>query len=500
MKLVDRTVAALLLVPFIMLSGCTKVQNPATGEAQYTSLDREEEAALGKQEHERVLEEYGGAYVDPALQAYVDRIGNSLKGVSELPEDDFTFTLLDSPIVNAFALPGGYVYVSRGLLALTDNEAELAGVIGHEIGHVTARHTAQRYDKQIQGQVLAQGLSIGGAILGGLLGGDVGAQAGGELGGQVGGLGAQAYVTGYSRQQEFQADELGVRYLAKAGYQPQAMSTFLDALSANDALNNQLSGGSQASLPSWFSTHPRTADRVARAADQAEVAEVNADRIDRDALLDEIDGLIWGQSPAQGYVLGQRFAHPELRFEFEVPPGFTISNQPQAVLARSNDAVILFDLARSNASPQRYIGEEWTEGAELDRLDSFSTANGYDAAFGEATVRLQRGNSKAAFIAIRGKGNTIYRFLMISPRIGAGEERDIRSTADSFSLLSDADVARLKPQRIRVVTVQPGDTIDTFARRMDVGSLPKEHFMTLNGLGPGSSVVAGERVKIIVRD
>lgn len=492
--------ATILLASFVAISACTQVRNPATGELQYTSLDRAEEAALGAQEHERVLAQFGGTYDDPALEAYVERIGSQLQQVSELPEDDFTFTILDSPVVNAFALPGGYVYVSRGLMALTENEAELAGVIGHEIGHVTARHTAQRYDRQIQGQIFAQSASIGGAILGGLLGGQAGAQAGGELGGQVGGAGAAAYVTGYSREQEFQADELGVRYLARAGYEPEAMSTFLSALSANDTLSRKLSGRNEEVSFSWFSTHPRTADRVAKAAREASLTEAEATRVDRDPLLDQIDGLIWGDSPEQGFTLGQRFAHPVLRFQFEVPVGYSISNQADAVIARNDATVIVFDLKQSQLSPERYIRNEWLDGATLEGLRSFSTDQGYEAASAETSVRLQGGTAKALMVAIKGPGQAMYRFMTVSQQISSSVERDALSTADSFKLLSAAEAAELKPRRIKVVEIMPGQTVEDFVGQMDVDRLPREHLMTLNGLDRGHQLNAGDRIKIIVRE
>ena len=183
--------------------GCTQVRNPATGELQYTSLTPADEKKLGRQEHPKALQEFGGQYDNARLQAYVDKVGNRIKSASELSGESFTFTVLDTDVVNAFALPGGYIYVTRGLIALANNEAELAGVLGHEVGHVTARHTAQRYDRAQLGQVGAVAAQLGGMLLGGYLGGAEGARLGGEAGGQLGSAGAQLYVQGYSREQEF---------------------------------------------------------------------------------------------------------------------------------------------------------------------------------------------------------------------------------------------------------------------------------------------------------
>ena len=495
-----RTGVAILLASFVAISACSQVRNPATGELQYTSLDREEEAALGAQEHERVLAQFGGVYQDPELEAYVRRIGNELQQVSELPEEQFTFTVLNSAVVNAFALPGGYVYVSRGLLALAENEAELAGVIGHEIGHVTARHSAQQYDRQQIGQVATGVFGAIGALGGALIGGEDGARLGSQLFGGGAGAISGGVIASYSRDQEFQADELGVRYLARAGYEPEAMSTFLRALSANDELSRKLAGSNTSLANSWFSTHPRTADRVEKAAREASVTNSNATRVDRNLLLDRIHGMIWGEGPSQGYTIGQRFAHPELRFEFEVPRGFSLSNQPTMVLARRDDTVIVFDLEQSELSPERYIRDGWIDGAPLEGLRSFSTDQGYDAASAETSVRLRGGTAKALLIAIEGPGKTMYRFMTVSQQIGRAVESEALATADSFKILSPAEAAKLKPQRIKVVEFMPGQTIEDFVGQMDVDRFPKEHFMTLNGLDRGHELSAGDRIKIIVRE
>ena len=246
--------------------------------------------------------------------------------------EPFTFTLLDSDVVNAFALPGGYVYVTRGLVALANNEAELAGVLGHEVGHVTARHSAQRYDQAQLGQVGALAAQLGGMLLGGYLGGAQGAQLGGQYLGQAGSLGAQAWVQGYSREQEFEADQLGIRYLGAAGYDPAAMASFLATLQADDAYRQrtQDGGDGRGELPRRLvpqpSAHARARGPRGRGHQlpRCRVPEAT----DRDALLDAIDGMIWGEDPAQGVVRGRSFQHPDLRIAFEAPPGFRLQNSP----------------------------------------------------------------------------------------------------------------------------------------------------------------------------
>ena len=330
-----RAVLALVAVGVALSeAACTQVRNPATGELQYTSLTPADERTLGQQEHPKALRQFGGAYKDKALQAYVTRTGNRVKAASELGAEPFTFTLLDSDVVNAFALPGGYVYVTRGLVALTNNEAELAGVLGHEIGHVTARHSAQRYDQAQLGQYATLAGQLAGMLLGGYVGGAEGARLGGQGLGQATSLGAQAIVQGYSRDQEFEADQLGIRYLGAAGYEPGAMATFLATLQADDAYRQRTKDGGtdEASfLGDWFRSHPRTPERVARAVEATSAEMPGAHTVDREALLDALDGMLWGEDPAQGVIRGTSFTHPGLKIAFQAPPGFRLQNSPSRV-------------------------------------------------------------------------------------------------------------------------------------------------------------------------
>ncbi|MGH6945618.1 MAG: M48 family metalloprotease, partial [Geminicoccaceae bacterium] len=350
-----RVLLILSLVPSLGLqAACQRVVNPATGEAQYTTMGPEEERAIGAQQHPQVLQEFGGAYDEPELQAYVARIGDDLVASSDVPGRDFTFTLLNSEVPNAFALPGGYVYVTRGLLALAENEAELAGVLGHEIGHVAARHAAQRQTEATRAGLLATLGTLGAAILGG--------QTAAELAQQVGGLGAQAWVASYSREQEFEADDLGIRYMSRVGYDPRAMATFLSKLERQDELRRKLAGDEGADAgASWFATHPRTPERVERAAAEAAAAE-GGGRTEREAFLGQIDGLIYGEDPSQGFVRNRKFVHPGLGFAFEAPPGFRLRNLPSAVVGTDRAGrVMKFDAARVDPGlgMQEYLAKDW---------------------------------------------------------------------------------------------------------------------------------------------
>ncbi|MEK0081584.1 M48 family metalloprotease [Benzoatithermus flavus] len=489
-----------LLLAATALVACMEVRNPATGEIQYTSMTPEDEKRIGAEENKKALAEFGGRYGDAKLQAYVERVGNRVKNASELADQNFTFTVLDSDIVNAFALPGGYVYVTRGLLALANNEAELAGVLGHEIGHVTARHTAQRYDR-------AQ-VATGGALLGTLLGAVAGAYVGGDLGQMIArgvGQGAQtlatAYVQGYSREQELEADQLGIRYLGRAGYDPAAMATFLEALEANERFE-AAHGQAGAAVPDWLRSHPRTPDRIMAAVRAVSAEQPGARQENRPDFLAAIDGMIWGEDPAQGVVQGRRFAHPELRIAFEAPYGFTLKNTPAAVIGRDQRGrFMIFDMAPEprSADLRSYLQNEWVTRQRLQDLQSLSV-NGQEAAVGFGQVVVNQKPAMAMFAAVRAPDGKVYRFLYAkTAQLTRGDVDDFGASLESFRPLSAAEAATLRPLRVEIVPVRAGDTIDTFARQMDVEQDPRGIFILLNGLDRGRDLRPGDEVKILKR-
>jgi predicted Zn-dependent protease len=493
-----RLLIALVLAPALALAAaCAQVVNPATGETEFTAMSPAQELQIGKKQHPEVLMQFGGAYDDPELQAYVTGVGERLAAVSELPDLDFTFTVLNSEVINAFALPGGYVYLTRGLLALADNEAELAGVMAHEIGHVTARHSAQRYSRG----VLAQGGLAIGTILAGVLGGAAAA----DLAQQAGGLGAQAYLAGYSRDQEFQADELGVRYLARVGYDPTAMATFLDKLERNDQLMRRLTGRDGADPgSSWFATHPRTPDRVLRAAEEASAASAGEGRTGRDEYLARIDGMTYGEDPSQGSVRGRTFVHPDLRFAFDLPPGYRIVNTPAAVIGQAQNGVMKFDAARlpEGRDVGDYLARDWARELGAARLGSVarSQVNGMPAASAVAAGQLEDGSPVTVALAALAAGDQrVYRFMFVSPgRMSQAQANAYQETVNSFRRLSAAEAAAIEVRRLQVVTVEPGQDLDDLARRMAVDSLPREQFLLLNGLEPDRALPPGLKVKLVV--
>lgn len=446
--------------------------------------------AQSPDELKQIAAEFGGPYNDPNLQRYVTSIGNLLSQASDRPGAAHGFTILNSDIVNAFAVPSGDVFVTRGLVALANSEAELASVLAHEIGHVTAQHAQHREERGTYGAL--------GALGAGLLGALIGAP---QLG-QLGQLGAQAWISKYSREQESEADLLGIRFMSRAGYDPRAASWFLKSLEDQSALESQIVGAPRGDAAySFMSDHPRTADRVQQAIEAARGITVNDPMLARDIYLQKIDGIVWGDDPDEGVVRNHSFLHPKLRFGFEVPDGFRLLNGQNQVQAKGPDgALIVFDRSPQpfRGAPDDYIARAWAAKAQLANLERFDI-DGMLAA--TATTRAQlkdAGTVDVRFVAIAASEDRFYRFLFISPpnataRLSAAFER----TARSFHRLSDREVAAIRPLRVRVVTARQGDTIDSLARTMAVERLQKEQLIVLNGMPADYQLKPGDKVKVI---
>jgi predicted Zn-dependent protease len=443
------------------------------------------ERAQGQQAHPQLLQQFGGAYGGPQ-DAYVARVGKRIAVQSGLSnsERDFTVTLLNSPINNAMAIPGGYVYVTRQLLALMNDEAELAAVLGHEVGHVAARHSSSRSRTSSVGSVLA---------------GILGAVTGNATVGQIAGQAAQLYTLRFSRQQELQSDDLGVRYLSTAGYDPLAMSTVLASLANQNALDQRASGDSR-SNPEWASTHPDPASRVNRAAQRAQQTGRAGGERNRDAFLAAIDGMVYGDDPRQGVIEGRSFRHPDLRIAFTAPPGFALANSPRAVSITGQagqaqlsstayrgdlgDYVqrVFVELSQGNGTPQSAI--------RRTRVD------GLEAAY--ATVRASTGRQTvdATVFAYELTPSSAYHFVLVTPAgQGVGPFGPL---VDSFRRLSAAEAGDVRTRVVDVVTVRSGDTPERLAQTMAFDDLRLERFLVLNGLRPGDQVRPGDKVKLIV--
>ncbi|MHA1528678.1 MAG: M48 family metalloprotease, partial [Alphaproteobacteria bacterium] len=399
-----------------------------------------------------------------------------------------------------FAIPGGYVYVTRGLVALAGDEAQLAGVIGHEIGHVVAGHSALRRSR---GTVAGIGL-LAGAIGLSVLGVDP-TIAGGLM--DIGQAAAGGIMAEYSRGDELDADNLGIRYLARAGYDPYAQADFLDRLSASSKLQARISGsGYDPNRVDFFASHPATGPRTRQAIKVAQTAgsvtTIGANR-HRNRFLAAIDNMVYGDSAAQGFVDGRSFSHSKLRFTFTAPPGFTITNSANAVVAagpRKSRFIMDGDRNRSGALTD-YIRRVWAPGlAKNLRVGQLTglqreRINGLEAASAVLPVRLNNQTYDALLVAYRLNAK-LYRITGLAPR-GSGLLPAMTDAAHSFRRLSGSEAGRLREKRIDIVTVRSGDTSERLARRMNFDDYRVERFRVLNGLRPGAPLRAGEQVKLV---
>jgi len=449
------------------------------------------EAQQGAQYHEQFLQEFGGAMTG-SQAAYVEQIGQNVAVHSGLANSQsaFNVTLLNSSVDNAFAVPGGYVYVTRQLVSLMNNEAELAGVLGHEVGHVAARHSAARQQRAQRNSILG---AIG-SVLSGVLLGNSGL---GQLGQQIFSAAPQALTAQFSRRQETEADTLGIRYLKGAGYDPRAMATVLQSLAAQTALDAALQGR-DASMPQWASTHPDPASRVRAAATQAgNVAGVT----NRDTFLTRIDGMLYGDDPRQGMIEGNTFIHPDMRLTFSVPNGFYMVNGTRAVSINGQSGQAQLTTAAYNGNLETYVRQAFqTLGGQQTRLAPQSlqrtTINGLNAVIGAARVNSGQQQVDVTIIAYEFARDQAFHFAAITP---AGRSSTFNAMFNSMRRINANEAAQVVPRRLDVVTAARNDTVQTLGGRMAYGSAQIERFRVLNGLSANAQVVPGEKYKIVVR-
>lgn len=455
---------------------------PAPAWAQISDRERQQ----GAQAHKQIVAQYGGVYDHPRVGPYVERVTARISAASSMPNERFQVTVLNSPVVNAFAIPGGFVYVTRGLVALANSEAELASVIGHEIAHVTLRHGQGRQNR-----------AIGATLLGAVLGIAVGS----DLVNQIFNIGASGFLADYSRDQENEADSAGLTMLTGAGYDPYAAPSFLASLGAQSGLHAQLQGARyDPNRVDWLASHPATGQRVRATREQAQQTGVapGTRATGVDAHLAAIDGMIYGDDPEQGFVRGRDFIHPDLRFEFTVPDGFAMTNSAQAVVARdTNGSQIKFDGApRSNArNMAAYITQVWARDAQISQVEAIDV-NGIPAATGVTRVK---GKDVRLVAYDAGNKTGVYRFLIATePRRTKTLEPSIRDMVLSFRRLTADEAAKTSPLRVDVRTVGRGETVASLAGQSAFADAAEQRFRVLNGLPDGEQVFAGQRIKLVV--
>ncbi len=458
----------------------------AQGAAQTISAaDRKQ----GAEAHPQLLQEFGGAMTG-AQANYVEGVGKTIALQSGLgnARSDFTVTLLNSPVNNAFAIPGGYVYVTRQLTALMNNEAELAGVLGHEVGHVAARHAAKRQSAATRNSIIgALGTLLSGALLGN--------GAIGQVGQKIFSTGSQLLTLKYSRGQETEADNLGVTYLQRAGYDPRAMSSVLQSLANQNALDASLKGTSN-QVPEWASTHPDPASRVRAALTRA---GNTAGKANRDIFLTGINGLTYGDDPAQGIVDGSKFTHPSFRLAFQAPNGFYLVNGTRAVAISGQTGKGELSTAAYSGNLTTYVNTVFAglSNEQQVRPDAVQTTtiNGIPAAYG--TVRATSGGSQVDIVvfAYEWGPQQAFHFATISQ---AGQAAQFDPMFRSIRRISATEAVAVKPRRLSVVAVKAGDTMQSLASRMAYTDKALERFQVLNGLTSASRLSVGQRVKLVI--
>jgi len=479
-------VAALCLL--IAGSGC--VVNPVTGWPEVTLMSTDREVELGRRGAEKVRSEMGLVETG-RLAEYLESVGSKVASHSPRTDVEYHFAVVDDPEANAFALPGGWIYVSRGLLAITNSEDELAGVIGHEIGHVAARHAAQRQTTATGIGILALPALVLGAALG----------TGGELlGSPLLLLGSGALAT-YSRAQERQADEVGQTMAAEAGYDPSAMSRFLATLEAATHLEGEASSGT-----SFFDSHPSTPERVEdtrRFAAELSWTPVRGFAPDRRAFLGELDGMLVGPDPADGVFDGSRFVHPGLGFSVRFPPTWEGVNTPRAAIAVApeHDAQITLDVAsRSNDLREVVVGNlhELDEDIGIDVVESGPIEIGGRAAY-RAQVVTGSGDDavplEITWISFRG---SVFRLVGVAHQSVFEERRPaIRAAAESFRALSESGLPAISEQRLRVATARSGETLSALCGRT-ANAWGIEETAVANALPQADPLAGGALVKVAV--
>ena len=451
--------------------------------APITARERQEGANINAS----LVAEYGGELTGRQA-AYVEQVGRRIatrSGLAASPSA-FNVTLLDSPQDNAFAIPGGYVYVTRNLVALMNDEAELAAVMGHEVAHVAARHSQRRQSTAQRNSVLG---ALGQAIVGAVTGNSA---IGGLLGRGIG-AGAQLATLGFSRGQETESDNLAVRYLAGSGYDPLALSTMLESLANQTALQGALTGQAAAATPRWASTHPDPGQRVRNAeAQAARVGAVPAASRNRDGFLSAIDGMMYGENPRQGLVEGRRFLHPDLGLTFEAPSGFTLSNTTRAVRMAGQGVQAEFSAAPFSGDLDAYVaGVVRTLGATASAPAERTTVNGIPAAYTQFRATSGQNQVNVVVFAYRLSPTQAVHFAAI------GDAAALEPAFGSLRRLSRAESAAVKPRFVRVHTVRAGDTPATLSRRMAYPDAQLDRFAVLNRLDPRTTLRPGEKVKLV---
>lgn len=482
-----------------LLAGCATVTNPVTGQQERTVMSVASEIAEGKKAHAEVLEEYG-VYADPKLQAYVNGIGQRLASLSERSELEWHFTVLDSPEINAFALPGGYVYVTRGIMAYMESEADLAGVIGHEIGHVTARHGAQRATRQ-----QTAGLGVLAATLLGVALEGAGVPGAGQLAGQVSQSVAAGLIASYGREQELQADQLGAEYLSRSQYDPRNMVDVIKVLAnqerfAGDTARAEGRAPQAQAQANWLSSHPSNDKRLEEIAQIADGYQGKYSDDGRTRYLQAINGMTFGESAEQGLTRGQNFYHPSLGIALTAPAGWKLRNSKEAItiVNPEGDAGLVVKLvpAKAGGSHEEIVRNllKPTSG-RVERL----TLNGLSATHFEGARANQQGQTQPLAVTIvsgPGEQNYLLGYVAKDGQTMQRARAQIRQAEASFRALTVADRAAARTWALKTVPY-PAGGFAPLASRSPLTQAPEQQLRLINGVYAGGEPKAGTLVKVV---
>lgn len=471
-----------LVLPLAYLLVSCGQGDPADPSATVTEQDR----AYGAQQHPQLLAEFGGAY--PGEEAvYVRQVGDRVATEAGL-QHQCTFTLVNSDVVNAFAVPGCYIYVTRGLFAVITSEAELASVLGHELGHVVARHAQRQNQRSLWRNLGVIATSVTGS----------------ERLTRLAGQAAQYFGLRYSRRQEYEADDFGVEYLRRAGYDVFAASEMLAALQRQEAFMIA-SGGRDAAraVPEWALSHPLTEHRIERARIIAENTGLKDNELpeEADRYMREVDGLLYGDDPEQGFVTGRRFAHPIMRISFEAPPGFSLTNSPRAIrLSGPNGIAGEFGGGTMppqglQAYSQALVGQVLGDVPAQVESALETSINGVPAILIRIRVAVRDGTVPVSIATYNLGNGRASRFVIASPPADT-DAAAVTALFRSFRRLSASEAASLRPRFIRTVRVATGQSLDTIVSQVD-DPAPRALFQALNGAEAGQAVRPGDLVKIV---
>jgi len=475
----------LILVAATLVASCASVDPPVI-KAKATApaaAPRTTGGVISTSERKRLIELFGGEYSAPAAERFLNNILARLALASETPGEPYRVTILNSPIVNAFALPSGDIFVTRGLLALANDASEVAAVMAHEIAHVTAHHAAERAElektaalfSRVSTDVLAR------------------PQEGEQVQAKM-----RLSIAHFSREQEFEADQIGIKVIAKAGYDPYAASRFLGLLGRSTALRASLLGQNASSdKPDMMSTHPSTPERVNRAIGEArQIGAPGLGETGREAYLAAIDGIAFGDDPSEGLVRGVRFVHPKLGFAFAAPDGFVLENQSAALIGVGEggaEAMRLDSVAADDAvGLDAMIASGWIDGLKTGSVETLKI-NDLPA----ATAVAQGDQWSFRLGAVR-LGPKVYRLIYAAHSLTPGIDTRFLASIKSMHRLSEQEIAGARPLRVAVVAPAAGDTPESFAQRMAVADRPLDHFLLLNGLEKNATLDPSLRYKVIV--